>query len=86
MLLMKKTVAFLLMACMVMQLSACGSKEPAVLAEEEIKAPQVLSMEKALVNQYEWDAAGGRCEKLPCNGRNPEPAFRHAETKHGRRI
>ena len=47
---MKKTVAFLLMACMVMQLSACGSKEPAVLAEEEIKAPQVLSMEKALVN------------------------------------
>lgn len=51
---MKKTVAFLLMACMVMQLSACGSKEPAVLAEEEIKAPQVLSMEKVLVNQYEW--------------------------------
>lgn len=52
---MKRTVALSLVACMA--LSACGSKEPAPAApaEEETAAVQVLSMDKTLRSQYEWD-------------------------------
>ena len=98
MLLMKKKVAFLLTFCMMMPLAACGgSKTPTEPPVEEKKAAEVLSLQKSLQNHYEWEddtllvqsehsyvtLREDDGEKIPCHGRNTEPAFCHAETKRG---
>ena len=56
MLLMKKVVAFLLMACMVTPLAACGGSEtPTETPAEEKILAEVLSLQKTLQSNYEWD-------------------------------
>lgn len=53
---MKKVVAFLLMACMVTPLAACGGSEtPTEAPAEEKISAEVLSLQKTLQSNYEWD-------------------------------
>ena len=53
---MKKTVAFLLAFCMALPLAACGgSKNQTESPAEEKKTAEVLSLQKSLQNNYEWE-------------------------------
>lgn len=59
---MKKTVAFLLIFCIILSLAACGGSEapidPPVEEKqivEEKQTVEVLSLQKSLQNHYEWE-------------------------------